>query len=354
MKIIIRVDANQQIGTGHFFRCMTLGKKAISRGHHVTFVSRYMPNDLVDILNKNKITFKSIYFDSESELDKLNHSHWLGTSQIEDAKSFINCVDDKYDLLIIDNYGIDHIWENKVSSICNKTLVIDDLADRQHKCDYLLDQNLYKNPSSRYKKKLLGDTKTFFGPKFSILRDDFIYYRSKKHSTKKTVKRIFVFFGSIDLKNHTKVALDAIIKSELKNVSVDVVVGGQNPNKRFVEQICRDNNFNFYCQTSEIAKIMSQANLAIGAGGSTSWERCCLGLPSIIIPIAQNQIEISKNLNESGAALKISRTKNLKNHICNSIKEINSGKKDLTKMSEICSNLVDGLGSERLLNAINL
>ena len=103
-----------------------------------------------------------------------------------------------------------------------------------------------------------------------------------------------------------------------------------------------------------MAEIMSNADLAIGGGGSTTWERCCVGLPSIIVPIAQNQIEIAKDIHEFGAAICIEDSKNLVDDICNTINELELNNKVLKKMSQLCLSLVDGLGVERVLKKIKV
>ena len=223
-----------------------------------------------------------------------------------------------------------------------------------HDCNFLLDQNYFLNASSRYENILSRSTFKFLGPSFSLLNDDFIFYRNMNKKKDGYIQRIFIFFGGIDIENHTKLAIEALKKVNIKNIEVDVVVGGQNPNRSNIENICIENSYNFYCQTTKMAEIMSNADLAIGGGGSTTWERCCVGLPSIIVPIAQNQIEIAKDIHEFGAAICIEDSKNLVDDICNTINELELNNKVLKKMSQLCLSLVDGLGVERVLKKIKV
>ena len=144
MNIYVRVDANHEIGTGHFYRCFTLGLQAINLGYKVTFVSRFMPNYLVNQLRENEIHFKSIYEKPNSKIDNLYHSKWLEVSQIEDAQNLEKILFEPVDLLIVDHYALDYTWEIKLRVLL-KNLVIDDLGDRKHECDFLLDQNYYIN-----------------------------------------------------------------------------------------------------------------------------------------------------------------------------------------------------------------
>ena len=146
MNIYVRVDANHEIGTGHFYRCFTLGLQAINLGYKVTFVSRFMPNYLVNQLRENEIHFKSIYEKPNSKIDNLYHSKWLEVSQIEDAQNLEKILFEPVDLLIVDHFALDYTWEIKLKSFVKKIFVIDDLGDRKHECDFLLDQNYYINP----------------------------------------------------------------------------------------------------------------------------------------------------------------------------------------------------------------
>lgn len=354
MNVFVRVDASKDIGTGHFFRCLTLSQKICSKGHSVTFISSQMPQELIKILHLNKIYFKRIYNNNSSKIDNLAHSHWLGVSQKEDAHNFKQCLKSKIDLLVIDHYGIDETWENELRAFSKKILVIDDLADRNHNCDFLLDQNYYPNLSTRYKGRVPNDAFMLLGPNYCLLRDDFAVLRKSIYKTKESINRIFVFFGGIDNENHTKITLDVLGRLEGKNFLVDVVVGSQNPNKNIIKSMCKKFSYNFHCQTSKIAKIMHQSDLAIGAAGSTSWERCCLGLPAIIIPIAKNQIEIATSIHNFGAAICIEGNENLHQRIYNTIKSLQLNNKILKKMNKACLELVDGLGVERVIMKLNL
>jgi UDP-2,4-diacetamido-2,4,6-trideoxy-beta-L-altropyranose hydrolase len=355
MNVFVRVDASEKIGTGHFYRCLTLSLKVISKGHNVTFISRKMPEDLIRLLEKKNIQFKTIFNNSSSEIGNLSHSHWLEVGQLEDANNFKKVIQNKIDLLIIDHYGIDYIWENELRKIAKKILVIDDLADRRHVCDYLLDQNYYTNLSSRYFDRLSSNAITLLGPDYCLLRDDFLKIRSSiEKKVTKGITRVFIFFGGIDSQNYTKVALEVLKKIGAKDLIVDVVVGSQNPNKESIQETCNNFGYNYFCQTSRIAEIMYKSDLAIGAGGSTSWERCCLGLPAIIIPIAENQIEIARSINAFGAAICIENEENIHEDMYKTIKILQSNYDSLEKMSEFSLKLVDGLGTERVVKELNL
>ena len=349
MNVFVRVDVSEKIGTGHFFRCLTLSLKLISKGHLVTFVSRQMPVDLIKTLDNLKINFLSIYTNSLSKNGYLAHSHWLGIDQLEDANNFKNAIGNEIDLIIIDHYGIDYVWELELKNHTKEILVIDDLADRNHVCDYILDQNYYPNFLTRYDKKVPESSVKLLGPDYCLLRDDFLKRRKINLNVNGNIDRVFIFFGGIDYENYTKVALDAVKKLNVNHLIFDVVVGNQNPNKNYIKALCNDFGYNYYCQISNIAEIMSKADLAIGAGGSTSWERCCLGLPSVVVPIAENQIAIAHSIDSFGAAICIDNPKNLCESVYKAIHSLQSDPSRILSMSESCMKLVDGLGTKRVL-----
>lgn len=234
----------------------------------------------------------------------LAHSEWLGVDWQTDAvetKSIIE-KDGYTDWLIVDNYALDRHWEEQMRSIAKKIMVIDDLADRPHDCDLILDQNLYEDINNRYNKLVPASCKKLLGPKYALLRKEFIEARKNLRERDGKVKNILIFFGGVDPTNETLKALEAIQMLNRPDIAIEVVVGAANPNKDKIRDICSTlPNAHYHCQVDSMANLMAKADLAIGAGGSTMWERCYLGLPSIIVAIADNQVEIAKTVAAEGA-----------------------------------------------------
>ncbi len=287
MNIIIRTDASVSIGTGHIMRTLTLAKKLKAKGRQISFISREYQGNLIDYIKEQgfnvyhlpaiKNPFPEI--DAEQTIDIL--------------KQQTNTID----LIVIDHYAIDITWEKKIRPYVNKIMVIDDLANRKHDCDILLDQNLYQNMESRYETLVPKTCKLLLGPKYALLREEFI--EARKHRRKRTgkVERILIFFGGSDPTNETEKALQAIKKLDRPDIKVDVIVGKANPNKEKIKQLTETMpHVNYYCQVNNMAELMNRADLAVGAGGSTTWERCYLGLPTITVVIAENQKEITETL----------------------------------------------------------
>ena len=152
VNIAFRTDASEQIGTGHFMRCLTLAIELKKNYGQIIFISRNLPRHLIDMLNTNGMIYFPLKTGTVKEAtDELAHANWLGTSQVQDAQYTIQALDNKnWDYIIVDHYALDERWEKLVRVKCKKLLVIDDIADRKHVCDILLDQNYYSNINSRY------------------------------------------------------------------------------------------------------------------------------------------------------------------------------------------------------------
>ena len=290
MRIAIRVDASVQIGTGHFMRCLTLAVALKQRGANIRFVSRHLPEHFRNMLNAEGHEFVSLNScPGEETTDGLAHAHWLATSQAADAQDTAKALSDQaWDWLVVDHYALDARWEKALRNIAGGILVIDDIADRQHDCDVLLDQNFYADMESRYVGKVPLHCQLLLGPRYALLRDEFRQLREQVKPRTGPVKRILIFFGGVDADNYTGRAIEALFDS-VADLHVDVVIGAQHPHRAQIESACAEHGFVCHVQTSRIAELMAAADLAIGAGGGATWERCCLGLPTLVICTADNQ-----------------------------------------------------------------
>lgn len=291
MKVAVRVDASGQIGTGHFMRCLTLADGLKQHGAHIRFISRELPAHLRDMLAAKGMGFASL--DSKASaapIDELAHAHWLGVSQEQDAQATIRALSDQsWDWLAVDHYALDTRWESALRGTATQIIVIDDIADRQHDCDVLLDQNFYANMQTRYTGKVPAHCQLLLGPRYALLRDEFRLMREQIKPRNGPVKRVLVFFGGVDADNYTGRAVEALSEIDTSGLHVEVVIGAQHPCREEIKAACVQHGFVCHVQTDKMAELMAAADLAIGAGGSASWERCCLGLPALVICTADNQ-----------------------------------------------------------------
>jgi UDP-2,4-diacetamido-2,4,6-trideoxy-beta-L-altropyranose hydrolase len=292
LKIAIRVDASSEIGTGHFMRCLTLADALRQRSAQIRFISRRPPGRLRDMLVAKGHEFMPLDSRSiEANSGDLAHAHWLGTSQRADAQESIQALSDQaWDWLIVDHYALDARWEAALRQTAKSILVIDDLADRQHDCDVLLDQNFYADMDTRYTGKVPGHCRLLLGPHYALLREEFRKLREQVKPREGPVKRVLVFFGGVDADNYTGCAVEALVNLEMEGLHVYVVIGAQHPQREQIELACAEHQFDCHVQSSRMAELMAAADLAIGAGGSATWERCCLGLPTFSICTADNQV----------------------------------------------------------------
>ena len=353
LRVAFRVDASQQIGTGHVMRCLTLAKGLAKQGANITFISRHLPDYLQELVISSGFSLNILNGGSQ-QLDELAHANWLGTSQQQDAEETISALaTSTWDWLIIDHYALDIRWEKALRNSVKKIMVIDDIADRKHDCDVLLDQNYYLDMDTRYKDKVPNNCELLVGPKYALLRDEFIEARKTIKPRDGVIKRILVFFGGVDAQNYTGLAIDALSTLKEHQFEVDVVLGSSHPNKDQLLADCLSNGFSSYVQTEKMAELMAYADLAIGASGSASWERCALGLPSITIAIAENQREIAMSLDKAGVAFYIDvKLSAIDDQLIIVIKDFLRLPKKIHEMSCKSIALVDALGVEKIIGFI--
>ena len=294
MKVAFRLDATKQIGTGHFVRCLTIANRLKHRGAHTLFICYPLPQSLVDQLNRYGHEYCPLSglaeVVSRNKDQVIPHGHWIPTTSDVDAKKTIQALaEEEWDVLVIDHYALDINWESALRPYAKKIFVIDDLADRNHDCDFLLDQNFYLDYQDRYQSKVPKYCRLLLGPKYCLLRDEFIEAHEFRNSAPHKVKEVLVFMGGVDLENYTMKVLNSLLLCSLPNCSVNVVIGDSHPDLLGVQAICEKQGFHCFVQTQKMANLMMSADLAIGAGGTAVWERCYLGLPSIALVVAENQ-----------------------------------------------------------------
>lgn len=291
MQVAFRVDASSIIGTGHLMRCLALADELKQRGTHSCFVSRHMPEHLRDMLVAKGHEFKLLStIPHAMVVGDLTHAEWLGTTQEADAQDAINALSGQLrDWLVVDHYALDVRWESALRQTARKILVIDDIADRQHDCDALLDKNFYADMNARYVGKVPDHCLLLLGPRYALLREEFRQLREQAKPRKGSVQRILIFFGGVDADNYTGLSIQALIELGIPDIHVDVVIGAQHPCRESIETACFRHDFICHVQTNKMAELMAVADLSIGAGGSAIWERCCMGLPAMTICAADNQ-----------------------------------------------------------------
>lgn len=276
-------------------RCLTLADQLRAEGAEVAFICRDIPEGMSNLLHARG------YLSAKLPLVEA-----VKDSQRFDAEETIKAAGqlfhDGVDWLVVDQYELDVVWERILRPYARKLMVIDDLANRQHDCDLLLDQNYYRDLDRRYQGLVPEQCTTLLGPAYVLLRPEFAGARKKLRARDGTVRRILIFFGSGDSTNQTRKALDAIKLVSRPEIAVDVVVGASNPYRDGIQTLSQEMpNVQYHCQVSNMAELIDAADIAIGAGGATTWERCSLGLPTLTVVFADNQLQTTLDLEQLGA-----------------------------------------------------
>ena len=383
MNILFRVDSSFIIGTGHIMRCCNLALQLKNSGHNIIFISQSFPGNIIPkLLPHFPVLAIPHSFDHNPTL---NTNTWLGDTIDNDIDkcyhALINSSDKTFnktfDLLIIDHYAIDSSWELAIKQKLNikAILVIDDLHNRSHICDYLLDHS-YRT-SNPYLTLTPSHTKFLLGPSFCLLNPIFSQIKQLKDNINKTydeinneinnkindkkIIKINISFGGGDLHDLTYTIVETIINCEqiyIKNdIQYDIVIGNLYINKNKLQTIINNHpNFHLYSDISydQLGNLLLNTDLSIGAGGTSVYERCCLGIPSIIITVADNQICNATNLYDYGVITYLGHhDKWNKNDLISTINNyLNPNNNLLYQQSILCNLLVDGNGCHNVINAI--
>lgn len=308
MKVAIRVDSSTAIGSGHLMRCLTLAERMHKeKNAEVHFISRDLDGNLHGKIRDAGFVLHVL---PRHPLDErlTGYAAWLTVPQdvdAEETKEVLQSIG-TVDCLVVDSYALDIVWERNIRPFTDEIFVIDDLANRVHDCDFLLDQNFYLDKEARYVGLVPTDCKLLLGPRYALLREEF--YEARKHLRKRDdiLRNILVFYGGSDLTNETMKALHAlqVFHETQPEITVDVIVGGSNPHQQEIKAFCEAPDVKkwicYHLQVDNMAEYMVRADLMLGAGGATTWERCFLELPAIVTAVADNQVRIAENCATAG------------------------------------------------------
>lgn len=339
MNIIFRVDSSTKMGMGHLMRCLTLADEFKKQNHNIAFICRELLGNLIDLVKQKNHEVIALPVDKAFQSDSI-YLDWLGAEQEEDAAQVIDKIPKNVNLLIVDSYALDEKWHKKLRSHAKKIMVIDDLADRNFDCDILLNQNL-GSKKENYKNKVPKDCQLLLGCDYALLRPEFAESRKEvltKRKQTKSIKNILISMGGSDTNNLTYDVLQGIND----DFNVIVVLGASSPHNDTILSYAKNKNIKVVINARNMAELMLETDLAIGAGGSTSWERCCLGLPTLSYVTEDNQRTIAENLERIGAV------KIVKN-FTQDFQELSNNFSAWKKMSNHAQNICDGLGAKRVV-----
>lgn len=370
MQIAFRADASLAIGSGHVMRCATLAHALVKLGYQVCFYTRSQAGDLCAWLQEQGFTVKRLAPSNTIKVKKdpyaTQHAAWLGMSQAEDAAHTLAACKQTPALWVVDHYALDAHWHQQVAQ-GQPLLVIDDLADRSYVASLLLDQNLGRQAGD-YQKRTQAEL--LIGPDYVLLRDEFLQARQPQR-IRRELKHLLVTMGGVDQPNATGAVLEALFDqhrvdapiTSLQTVlpqleRITLVLGQANPHQAVISQqikTIQEQHPHLTLQVvqgvSYMAALFNEADLAIGAAGTTSWERCMLGLPSITVELAANQQLAAAALAATGASRSLALTE-IKTHLLPLLQQLSVAPYELEQMSVEAYQLVDGQGTARVVAAI--
>jgi spore coat polysaccharide biosynthesis predicted glycosyltransferase SpsG len=231
----------------------------------------------------------------------------------------------------------------------SRIAVIDDLADRAHDCALLLDQSLLPGSERRYAGLLPPDCVTLLGPRFTLIREEFRHARAQAAPRSGEIRRILMAFGGVDLGNFTAAALE-MLRGLDPVPAADVVIGAANPWRAAIESACaRTPSFTCHVQTTRMAELMARADLALIAGGFTSYEAAFMGLPSVLFPMSAIQAEVSAEIAAHGAAISAGMSGRFdESAVVAVLRTLRSDPVRCRAMAQAATQLFDGLGTQRV------
>jgi len=359
MKVVIRTDSSTSIGSGHLMRCLTLADMLREKGVDVSFVCRELPGNLSWLVREKGHSLFLLPFDGREPAsgDVLSgYARWLGTDWATDADQTLTALSGESDIdwLIVDHYALDEKWEKSLRWRVGYIMVIDDLANRRHDCDLLLDQNLYDQLEIRYDGLVPGHGRKLMGPQFALLRPEFAQARKTMCQRDGHIRRVLVSFGGADSNNVTLKVVEAIRRLGRSDIAVDVVVGAANPYHKSLERRCRSlPGCRLHRQVKNMAELMSESDLAIGGGGSTTWERCCLGLPTIFIATAEHERRVAQVCGSVGIGRYLGYYADItSDDIKEELERVCDQTETIRKWSEKAASMVDCLGTGRVCGEV--
>ncbi|MGY3119659.1 UDP-2,4-diacetamido-2,4,6-trideoxy-beta-L-altropyranose hydrolase [Bradyrhizobium sp. S3.14.4] len=338
MLIVLRADADFATGGGHVMRCLTLAAEMQRRGADVLFVCSAETVNTVPALTRSGILWL--------EADQHDWNTALADGKFAEMR---------IDLVVVDSYRLGETFECSLRLLGCPILVIDDAPGRPHDCDLLVDMTLGRS-ADEYAGLVPQHCRVLAGASYTLLRNEFGELRAAsldRRCESHEPKSIYVSLGLTDVGGQT-----ADIARSLANAGtysrIIVVIG---PTASSLDEVValgeESTRVQVHVNPPEIAELMANADIAIGTPGTSSWERCCLGLPSIQLVVADNQRENARALEQAGAARIIPPGCDVPDTIARILAELARQPDELARMSRQAAKVCDGAGAQRVGEAID-
>jgi len=340
-RFLFLADAGADVGGGHAMRCLTLAGALTARGAACAFVATPA---VAEILAK----FGNV------AVEALTTPAGDPRSLAEAAAAL--AADWGADILVLDHYGLGAAEEAGLRGDGRRIAVLDDLANRPHDCDLLIDPGLGRAPKA-YRSRVTAGARVLTGPDYALVRPAFASARKAalaRRGERRAPRRALVSLGLTDVGGITARAVQAILPT-LDDVALDVVLGAGAASLPVLSQLAaRDRRIELHVDVRDMAALMARADIAVGAGGSSVWERACLGLPSILLVLADNQSTLARELDRRGATVAVDarRVADLAPALPNAWARLVADQGLRASLVYASSSLCDGLGAERSADAV--
>lgn len=306
ISVLIRVDSSVTIGSGHVTRCLVLAHQLTSNGCRVTFVCRRHAGNLLNVIADQGFDINELDL---LEVQEDGYARWIGASWKQDALDVLNIVKQvKADVVVVDHYGLDARWEHEVAKDGSIIVVIDDLANRKHQCQLLLDQNCWPLQEQRYDALLNANAIPLLGEKYALLRNSFALLHQKKVEKKPWVMG---FFGGSDPTGECEKLLIAASKFSQLPFCLWVVTGIRPLSQATLTIASNRQDIKVVSTLLDFDEVLARCRYAIGASGSSNWERFCLNVPTTLVSVADNQTQLAEYLSEMQAVRYLGESKSL-------------------------------------------
>ena len=358
LSVVFRTDSSNVIGSGHVMRCLVLADALRETGAHCRFICAELSGALMEHIVAEGFDVAPLAAPLDDLADPSDYASWAGLAWEEDARQSARLLEDwAADWLVVDHYGLDARWERAVKPPRAKTLVLDDLANRPHHANVLLDQN-FGRVREDYEALVPKGCVMRTGPQHAWIRPACADLRAATLASRpsRRLRHILVAMGGVDLADASSAILDALAPLPLpKDVAVTLVMGRSAPHLARVRE--RAAQMPFPCAVvtgvTNMHELMADADLAIGAVGGTAWERCVLGLPTLMLTVADNQIPAANALDSAGAAVQVGdvRVAGWQEKLATTLAAAREGTL-LQELSKASAHLTDGRGTDNLVQLI--
>jgi len=348
MRVLIRADASPTIGSGHIARCLTLARVLRGQGSHVAFACRRLPGHRLDALRAEGFETFALPERYAAEDPQQAIESMLPWQADIDALGLQLEGQAEFDWIVVDHYGLDHHWQTAARRWAHRIAAVDDLATRRYSVDLLLNQNL-SGQSENYAPLLPEGCRTLLGPRYAMLREEF---RCPAIEIKPKARRVLVNFGGFDAAQQTHHAMLAL--ADFAELQVDFVAGADNPAWAQMQALAETRpNWRLHSFVSDFYQRMTEADLFIGAGGGTSWERAAMGLPTICIAVSNNQQANGEVMAAAGAHVFMGAREQVSvEQLRDAIGFVTGNHYLRRSLAERSRQLVDGRGAERVAAAL--